>query len=111
MKTLDKRIYIYKNGRWFDETDKKSRPNIYLYVSEELHDLLYNELTNDTGLSDKNIKKLVKKLRESCSQVCKIKDIVTHVETNVRTIDFEFDSDPFLLGFDNGVYDLKNDEF
>ena len=38
-------------------------------------------------------------------------DVIKHILTKAKEIDEDFNSDPFLLGFNNGVYDLKNDVF
>ena len=38
-------------------------------------------------------------------------DIIKHILTKAKEIDEEFNTNPFLLGFNNGVYDLKEDCF
>jgi phage/plasmid-associated DNA primase len=99
------------NGRWYNETDKSKRYKLYLYISEDLYQILHDELVGAVELSERDISKLLIILRTNCSVSNKMNDIIKHILTKANEIDKDFNSDPFLLGFNNGVYDLKNDLF
>ena len=62
-------------------------------------------------MDEKNTNKLLKTLRTHTSNSNKINDIIKHILTKTKEIEKDFNADPFLIGFNNGVYDLKNDEF
>ena len=99
------------NGRWYNETNKDKQYKLYRYISEDLFNLIHNEIVGAVELDEKDINKLLKTLRTNCSVSNKINDIIKHILTKAREIDKDFNSDPFLIGFNNGVYDLKADEF
>jgi hypothetical protein len=99
------------NGRWYNETDKNKRYKLYLYISEDLYQILHDEIVGAVELSEKDISKLLIILRTNCSVSNKMNDIIKHILTKANEIETDFNSDPFLLGFKNGVYDLKNDLF
>ena len=99
------------NGRWYNETDKDKRFKLYLYISESLFESLRSEIKSAVELEEKDINYLLRTLRSNCSNSNKINDIIKHVLTKTNQITQEFNGNPFLLGFDNGVYDLKEDCF
>lgn len=113
--TINGRYYeIYdaeiKNGRWYNETDEKKRYKFILYISNELHSILWEELAHAVELDDTEFNNLFKLLRNNTSGN-KIKDVITHILPNVQESTRKFNSDPFLLGFENGVFDLTKNEF
>ena len=99
------------NGRWHNETDKEKRYKLFLYISEELFKIIHDEIVDAVELSESDINRLLKILRTNCSLSNKMNDVIKHILTKAKEIDEDFNSDPFLLGFNNGVYDLKNDVF
>ena len=100
------------NGRWFNETAKDKQYKLYLYIAEDLFKILHKEISlASCSLTEKDMNKLLKLLRNNCSASNKMNDIIKHILTKAEEIEKDFNSDPFLLGFNNGVYDLKNDEF
>ena len=99
------------NGRWYNETDKEKRYKLYRYISEDLFNIIHNEIVGAVELDEKDINKLLKTLRTNCSVSNKMNDIIKHILTKAYEIEKDFNSDPFLIGFNNGVYDLKKDEF
>jgi hypothetical protein len=62
-------------------------------------------------LEEKETNLLLKILRNQTSKGNSYNDIIKHILTKARKTDEDFNGNPFLLGFDNGVYDLLNDEF
>jgi len=99
------------NGRWYDETDKEKRYKLSLYISEDLYDILHNELLNAVELTDKELSTLMKLLRNQTSRGANINDVIRHILPKAKSSDEDFNSNPFLIGFNNGVYDLLADEF
>jgi hypothetical protein len=99
------------NGRWFDETNKAVQFKTTLYIAEDLYSLIQEQLTGAVELNDTERHELLKTLRTQTSKGSCMVDIIKHIKTKVRKTTKDFDSDPYLLGFNNGVYDLSNDEF
>jgi hypothetical protein len=99
------------NGRWYNETHKDKQYKLYRYISEDLFNIIHNEIVGAVELDEKDINKLLKTLRTNCSVSNKMNDIIKHILTKAKEIETDFNSDPFLLGFNNGVYDLRKDEF
>jgi hypothetical protein len=102
---------IIKNGRWFDETNKDKRYKLLLYISEDLYNIYNEEISMAVELEEKETNLLLKILRNQTSKGNSYNDIIKHILTKARKTDEDFNGNPFLLGFDNGVYDLLNDEF
>lgn len=104
-------LYIYYGGRWVDETDKENRHNLTKYISEDLYLLLHTDIQDAIYLKAPEQISLLKKLRDKTSKGGSIKDIIRHILSNAKNSAEEFNSNPFKLGFNNGVYDLLLDEF
>lgn len=104
-------IYIFHNGRWFDESDAKSRRHLLTYISERLFEIVAEEIRADTGLKTKEINYLLKNLRNNTSSAARMNEIITHTISVCNPMVEPFDSKPFLLGFNDGVYDLEIGEF
>jgi hypothetical protein len=100
-----------KNGRWYDETNEKKRYKLIKYLSENLYNHIEKEIKNSIGLTEADQNILLKILRDHTSKTCHTKDIIFHILSNAKVAEKDFNSNPFLLGFDNGVYDLKNGLF
>jgi len=104
-------IFIYRNNRWYDETDTKEQNNLILYISENLYELVSTAISSEVSLKDEDRVKLLKDLRFNTSNGSKMNDIIKHIKAKVVPKDIEFNSNPFLLGFNNGVYDLLIGKF
>ena len=99
------------NGRWHNETDKEKRYKLFLYISEELFKIIHDEIVDAVELNEPEVNRLLKTFRAHCSLSNKMNDVIKYILTKAKEIDEDFNSNPFLLGFNNGVYDLKNDVF
>ena len=99
------------NGRWYNETLKENRQKLIRYVSENLYQNVLKDIEDDVGLEDKALVTLKKILRSVTSKSSNMNDIIKHILTKVKVITEEFNSNPYLLGFENGVFDLKNHIF
>jgi len=99
------------NGRWYDETNEKKRFKLMKYLSENLYNHISKEIKDSVGMTEDDQILLLKILREHTSRTCYTKDIIAHILSNAKVADKDFNSNPFLLGFNNGVYDLKNGLF
>ena len=65
----------------------------------------------DVSLKEKDKNSLLKKLRSNTSNGPKMNDIIRHLLSKANETDTDFNSNPFLLGFNNGVFDLQAHEF
>ncbi len=99
------------NGRWYNETDKDKRYKLYRYISEDLYKIIADEIVGAIELDEKDINTLMRTLRNNTSNSNRINDIIKHILTKANEIEKDFNSDPYLLGFNNGVYDLQEDRF
>ena len=101
----------YTDGRWYDETNEKKRYKLTLYISEGLYTHISEELELAKYLDEKELAKLMKLLRDNTSKGGAMNDIVRHIIPNAKSCDTEFNANPYLLGFNNGVFDLQKTEF
>ena len=99
-----------KNARWYNETDEKKRYKLIRYISDDLHKILWEELASAVELNDEEFDKLFKLLRTNTSGN-KMKEVITHILPKVEESPEKFDNNPFTIGFENGIYDLKTQEF
>jgi phage/plasmid-associated DNA primase len=104
-------VYVFYEGRWYDETDSKKQHKLTLYISEQLYDKLNEDIMEDISLQDKDRCKILKLLRNNTSSGGKMSDIIKHTLSMAKESETDFNANPFLLGFNNGVYDLVADEF
>jgi P4 family phage/plasmid primase-like protien len=114
--------YMFRNHRWEEVNDA-----IYLRqkISTELCDkyrniiIKYNKIISTTEIEEEEKEKLVKKLKELQEITRKLK--TTSFKDNIikeckelfinKHFINKLDDNPYLIGFENGVYDLKNMEF
>ena len=90
-----------------DLTVLKENALIHVSVVE-----IYNEeIMLAVELDEKETNILLKLLRNQTSKSNSYNDIIKHILTKARKTEEEFNGNPYLLGFNNGVYDLLNDEF
>jgi phage/plasmid-associated DNA primase len=104
-------IYLYHEGRWYDETKKTERRFLTRYISEDLFETVRREIESDISLKTVDSDRMMKLLRNNCSSSAKLNDIIMHIISVCNPLIIPFDSKPFLLGFENGVFDLNNNEF
>jgi phage/plasmid-associated DNA primase len=104
-------IYVFYENRWYDETSSKCRYKLGRYISENLHNIIENDIKEDISLSEKEKSSLLKTLRKQTNKEANTKDIIFHILSVANEREIDFNNNPFLLGFNNGVYDLQNDEF
>lgn len=104
-------LFIYKDNRWWNETDEKKRYKLTLYISEDLYELLEADLQGAIELDEKELAKLLKKLRDMTSKGGAFNDIVRQLLPMVKQVKDTFNKKEYLLGFENGVIDLRTKEF
>ena len=109
-------VYVYwddtiTGGRWFDETNIKNQHKLTLYISEKLYSHNRDLLNQAVELKSEDKTKLLKVLRNHTSKSNAINDIIKHILSKAKETENDFNQNPFLLGFNNGVYDLTSGIF
>jgi phage/plasmid-associated DNA primase len=107
----DGQIFLYKNNRWWNETDKEKRYKLTLYISEDLYELLKIELLDAVELDEKELSKLMIILRNMTSKGGAYSDIIRQLLPLVKQTKDTFNKQEYLLGFENGLVDLRTKEF
>lgn len=105
------KLFVFYENRWYDETDTKRRFKLVRYICENLYNLLAKDINADIGLEDKERKSLLTTLRVNTSARSRIADIVEKTLAYCKERYEDFNTNPFLLGFENGVYDLNENIF
>jgi hypothetical protein len=106
-----KNLFIFYEGRWYDETTSNNQRYIIRYISENLYEHAKNRILLDKFISEKDLTRLLSNLRNNTSSSTKMFEIIKHTLSTCKLVNDIFDKKPFLLGFDNGVYDLTNNLF
>ena len=104
-------IYVYYNDRWFDETDTKRRHKLTLFISEKLYENRKEAIQNEIALKSNEKTMLLKLLRSRTSSTSGMAEITTHLLASAKENEEDFNTKPYLLGFNNGVYDLDIGKF
>jgi hypothetical protein len=102
-------LYVFWKGKWYLEDKNKLKLN--QMVSESLHDVVKEEIKSVDSFTFEEKSKLLKLLRRNLSLQSNIKSIEKHVIAKIAPSFNKFDTNAFLLGFENGVYDLQLDIF
>ena len=101
-------LFIFKDGRWYDETDTKNRKKLTIMISEDLYKIVAQQIKGAIELKEAKRNAMLEDLRKDTSR--NMSDIVMHILSKTRMCD-GFNKDPLILGFENGVYDLRISEF
>lgn len=112
-KLCDDYIYSWNGERWSKDPNNNS---LYILINEKVYPKLLDSIDkyfnsdslNDTEAEQKNnLLKQISKLRQS-----RTKDgIIKEVRVLIEDKDIKFDTNPDLIAFKNGVYDLLNNIF
>jgi len=114
----ERAFFIYENHRWV--LDKSGEVYIRKYIkliNNDLKDIqkeLFDVLNKDNG--NEKLEKFKQELDKTISKLDSntfIKQSIEHISAEIYEDDFfdKLDINPYLLGFDNGVYDLEKNEF
>ena len=115
----DDNLYIYFKDKWYKNNRVLCKKVISAFLQNTLTKIL-NILSNSLGNGNDDEQELIeKKIKVILQGLKKIKTV--SVKNNIlealiiflsgRLDNIEFDKHPYYLGFDNGVYDLKNKIF
>ena len=99
------------DGRWYNETQSNEQYKIWKLVSEDLYEAVLADLNAAEELKEKELIDLREDLRVRTSRTSDMHNIIRHVLPDIPFADHDFDSNPYLLGFENGVYELYTDVF
>ena len=105
------KVFVYYENKWYDETDSKQQHKLSRYISENLYDLVFKDIADDISLDDKFRGMLLMNLRDNTCKLSRMSDIIKHTLSSALLMKEDFNSKPFLLGFDNGVFDLETNTF
>lgn len=108
---LEDTLYSFnnKNHLWY----KDSTETIKKFISDDLYDYLFG-LLNDSIDDETYLKIQIKELKKYCLINKFTEQLLKTFKTrflNDDTTDIKFDTNPYLFGFNNGVYDLKEKVF
>ena len=94
-------LYMFANHHWVEGEDAKFALASYLY-NTVYPDLMHQLQQKGGEHKNKNLSKLNKYIQINQSSV-----ILTKVMENLTVSKQEFNTNPYLLGFNNGVFDLR----
>jgi P4 family phage/plasmid primase-like protien len=114
--------YIYENHKWMNIGKKNTKLRFLIQPKlKEIYSQLYNyykDYKDSDGDRDKNKIKSLKQTIKSFDNttlknniITELIDIYSENKNPKRDFTKKLDSNNFLIGFDNGVYDLNNFEF
>ena len=104
-------LFVYYGNRWYEETVGKQRHHLVRYICENLYNLMAADINADIGLEEKERESLLTTLRVNTSARSRIADIEEKTIAYCKERKEDFNLNPYLLGFDNGVFDLTNNVF
>jgi phage/plasmid-associated DNA primase len=105
------KLFIYYENRWYEETNSKNQHHLTRYISKHLYESLFNDISADISLDELPKCKLLTTLRDHTSNTSRINDIVKQTMAFAKERKEDFNQHIFLLGFDNGVFDLNENMF
>lgn len=106
-KNIEIFIRDIEKGRWYLETKDGIHPKLTLFISEDLYSSIQREIAGAVELLDEEYTKLEKRLRIHTSEMNN--KIILHILPKIRVSTEEFNSNPYIIGFENGVFDLLQD--
>ena len=106
-------VFVFYDGRWYNETSVDSRHRLSRFVSEDLYNDRLEAIKSAIELTEEEVSSFTKILRSNTSSGTAFKDIIRHCLSKLagENQSVEFDSKPLLLGFENGVIELATGEF
>ncbi len=97
-------LYCYDGYRWNNNSNEFSR-----YISEDLYNHIYERISKMKKYEDK-MDKVIRHLKYLKSHAFK-QYVMEESKIYFTNDNLQFNNNPFLLGFENGVLDLKTREF
>jgi hypothetical protein len=74
----DGSIYVYYDNRWYNETDPKNQLHLIRYISEDLYDIMKDEIMSDSGLKADERDIVLSHLRSNTSTNSRMTEIIKH---------------------------------
>jgi phage/plasmid-associated DNA primase len=119
LKEISGQYFFYLNGSLYSFNNKNhlwykdSTETIKKFISDDLYDYLFG-LLNDSISDESYLKTQIKELKKYCLVNKWIEELLKTFKTrfyNDDPLDIKFDTNPYLFGFNNGVFDLKEKVF
>lgn len=99
------------NPRWYAMNTEEGRSKFRDYLCKDLQYRINFDLASAVDLDDDEYNKLFKKLQSQTEKTSLFTDVEKHIKDIIKKAEKPFNSDAFLLGFENGCIDLRTGEF
>ena len=104
--------YFHYNGILYDEDDSQQTA-LQHFLANNFHAVIVSELKSDRDkglITEKQYQQTRKSVKNNLETDGKKRSIIRTIRQYIRQ-DVEFDTNPYLIVFRNGVYNVKTDEF
>jgi phage/plasmid-associated DNA primase len=102
-------FYVFWRGRWYHSD--RAEGKMMMYLVEEMYSYLRGLIEDDALLKEKDTVELLAKLRINTSSASHINTFTKLVKENARELKDTFNKIRYLIGFENGCYDLRTQVF
>ena len=105
-------LFVYQGKRWYNESKIEKAHKLRRIISEDLYDDTMRELAGCPAIKKEAREVLTKLIRNSTCKSGAYTDIIKQLISIADPAgENQFDSNPHLLGFENGKVDLRTNEF
>jgi phage/plasmid-associated DNA primase len=102
-------FYVFWRGRWYHS--ERAEGKMMMYMVEEMYSYLRGLIEDDSLLKEKDVVELLAKLRINTSSASHINTFTKLVKEYAPELKDTFNKIRYLIGFENGCYDLRTQEF
>jgi len=105
-------LFIFYKGRWYNESKIEKAHKLRRIISEDLYEDTMKELAGCPAIKKDAREILTKIIRSTTCKSSGYTDIIKQLISIANPAgENQFDSNPYLLGFENGKLDLRTSEF
>lgn len=98
-------FYTFRRERWF--SGERADTELMLFVGEDMYDHLRGLIEDDAMLKEKEQIELLARLRSNTSCTSNVNITMKWIKGNTRELKNTFNQIPYLIGFEDGCYDLR----